>query len=126
MHNLYFTNFECNEEKENVQGPSNAPAPARENTLPTITSRTSANLLDIIGPYPFQPPTDFKWVLKWDLVPSGQASASTPGSETSLATSTPNFSFENVFLGKVKPPKARETRKRTKFDLRAKACVALK
>ena len=90
----FFSNFECNQEKEHVQGPSNAPAlaPARENALPTIippTSgnlldiigpypTTSGNLLDIIGPYPFQSLTGFKWVPKWDLVPSGQASASTP------------------------------------------------
>ena len=76
----FFSNFECNQEKENVKGPSNAPAlaPARVNALPTIIPPTSGNLLDIIGPYPFQSLTGFKWVPKWDLVPSGQASASTP------------------------------------------------
>ena len=80
LHMLSFCNFKCNKEDENVHGPSNAPvlAPARENALPTIAPPTSANPLDIIGSYPFQPPTGFKWVPRWDLLSSGQASASTP------------------------------------------------
>lgn len=73
------------------------------------------NLTSIIGPYPFEAPNGFQWIPKWELVPV-TAPESSPGPSN---VSTPNRSFEKLFLERVKPSLPSQKKKRVKLDMKA-------
>ena len=90
--------------------------PPIKSLIANITDKASPcdckNLEKVIGPFPFEPPIGYHWVLNgWKLEPIDMPSSSTP-----LASK----SFEQLFLDKVKGPSNKAKLNRRKLDLRGK------
>ena len=73
--------------------------------------------LNVLGPYPFDCPSGFKWVpAGWKLEPI-QIQSNENGMNTSQANNVQNTSFEELFLDKIKPLKKSPQKKCHKINL---------
>ena len=77
------------------------------------------DVLNVLGPYPFDCPSGFKWVpAGWKLEPI-QNQSNENRINTSQANNVQNTSFEELFLDKIKPLKKSPQKKRRKINLSA-------